>query len=125
MDDLYEYEPEIRQSATEKQTQSVETDWLEEYDKKETKTKSQDDFTRLRDKSKLGSMIKKIPYAELIFIFIASLFFHSDVFLSRVLNKIPGTVIGREVTTRGECTIALLLCMSVIIFGIMHNFDII
>ncbi len=131
MDDLYDYVPEAGNMAHEEPQVAQDVDWLDEFDTRDTKNDKPRlvDYTVLRGKSKseftFGGNPRKIPIAELIFLFIATLFFHSDVFTSRVLNKIPSTVVGREITARGECIIGLLLCLSVLAFGILHGMDII
>lgn len=71
------------------------------------------------------SMLSKVPYKLLSFLFIIYIFLSSDVFINRILSKMEGCVgYGNSATTKGTLITGVLLVMFVAIIQELIGRDI-
>lgn len=71
-------------------------------------------------------MLGKIPFKQLVIVFIIYIFISSDVFIKRILNNVDGAVgYNNSPTTKGTVITGVLLVLLVAISGVLIDRDII
>lgn len=73
----------------------------------------------------VSSAVSSIPIRQIIFLFIAFIIITSDVFTTRIMNKIPKATVGTSVSSRGAVLQGLMLCLVFIIGHALITNDVI